>query len=113
MNEIVEKFRAGQLQAIDKRRVARLRQIELEFLPPLLEIQETPPSPWQHRVLWVLLALLVLGLGWAAIGKVAIVASAPGQFVPKGKVKVVQPLGSGTVKRTSPGPGGSPKASPK
>lgn len=98
MNEIVQKFREGQAEAIRRRHLERVRRTELEFLPPLLEIQETPPSPWQHRVLWTLLAILVVGIGWATLGKLAIVASAQGQFVPKGKVKVVQPLGSGTVK---------------
>lgn len=98
MNDLVQKFREGQKQAIEKRREKALRATELEFLPPLLEIQETPPSPWQHRVLWTLLALLLAGVLWSAFAQLPIVATAQGQFIPKGKVKVVQPLGSGTVK---------------
>lgn len=98
MNDLVQKFREGQKQAIEKRREKALRVTELEFLPPLLEIQETPASPWQHRVLWTLLALLLAGVLWSAFAQLPIVATAQGQFIPKGKVKVVQPLGNGTVK---------------
>lgn len=98
MNDLVQRFREGQRQALSKRREKALRASELEFLPPLLEIQETPPSPWQHRVLWTLLALLVFAGLWSAFAQLPIVATAQGQFIPKGKVKVVQPLGNGTVK---------------
>lgn len=98
MNDLVQKFREGQKQSIEKRREKALRATELEFLPPLLEIQESPPSPWQHRVLWTLLALLLAGVLWSAFAQLPIVATAQGQFIPKGKVKVVQPLGNGTVK---------------
>jgi hemolysin D len=83
----------------ETRRVAQLKRLEQEFLPPLLEIQETPPSPWQRRVLWTLLLLLLTALIWAYFGKINIVATAQGQFIPDGRVKVVQPLSPGTVQR--------------
>jgi hemolysin D len=71
---------------------------EREFLAPLLEIQETPPSPLKRRVLWSIIALVVSLLIWAMIGKIAIVATAPGKFIPDGRVKEVQPLESSIVK---------------
>jgi hypothetical protein len=36
-----------------------LTALEREFLPPLLEIQETPPSPAQRKLLWTLIALVL------------------------------------------------------
>jgi hypothetical protein len=40
-------------------RSRELTALEREFLPPLLEIQETPPSPLQRWVLWSIIALVV------------------------------------------------------
>jgi len=77
---------------------AELTPLEREFLPPLLEIQETPPSPLKRWTAWTLIGL-VLTLGtWASIGKVSIVATAPGKFIPDGRVKEIQPLESSMVK---------------
>jgi len=44
-----------------------------------------------------LVALLVTVLAWACLGKVDIVATAPGRLVPVGGSKVVQPLETGTI----------------
>ena len=71
---------------------------EREFLPPLLEIQETPPSPVKRWVLWSIVALVIVLIVWATVGKISIVATAPGKFIPDGRVKEVQPLESSIVK---------------
>ena len=71
---------------------------EREFLPPLLEIQETPPSPVKRWVLWSIVALVIALIAWATVGKISIVATAPGKFIPDGRVKEVQPLESSIVK---------------
>jgi len=99
VSRFLENFNRRLESSREARRVAQLKRLEQEFLPPLLEIQETPPSPWQHRVLWLLLLLLLSALIWAYFGKISIVATAQGQFVPDGRVKVVQPLSPGTVQR--------------
>src|SRR5579884_1681558 len=71
---------------------------EREFLPPLLEIQETPPSPVKRWVLWSIVALVISLIAWATIGRISVVATAPGKFIPDGRVKEVQPLESSIVK---------------
>src|SRR6185437_11013675 len=76
----------------------KLTPQEREFLPPLLEIQETPPSPLKRWVLWSIVILTISLLVWATIGKISIVATAPGKFIPDGRVKEVQPLESSMVK---------------
>ncbi|WP_233873954.1 HlyD family type I secretion periplasmic adaptor subunit [Paraburkholderia adhaesiva] len=71
---------------------------QLAFLPAELELVETPvhPAPrWALRVL-VVLSLLVLLIGVA--GRLDIVVSASGQFIPNAQVKVIQPAITGVVR---------------
>ena len=75
-----------------------LSPLEREFLPPLLEIQETPPSPVKRWVLWSIIGLVITLIVWATVGRISIVATAPGKFIPDGRVKEVQPLESSIVK---------------
>src|SRR5690242_3025119 len=75
-----------------------LTPLEREFLSPLLEIQETPPSPAKRWVLWSIIGLVLALLIWAIAGKISVVATAPGKFIPDGRVKEVQPLESSIVK---------------
>ncbi|MFA7495751.1 MAG: HlyD family type I secretion periplasmic adaptor subunit [Acidithiobacillus sp.] len=93
----LENWRSGVAEARERNRQAAMKKLEQEFLPPLLEIQERPPAPWQHRILWVLVFLLVVAVLWSYFGKINIVATASGQFVPDGRVKMVQPITTATV----------------
>ncbi|MDO6613030.1 HlyD family type I secretion periplasmic adaptor subunit [Shewanella sp. 1_MG-2023] len=68
------------------------------FLPAALEIQETPPNPLARKLGWSLLVLLVIGIIWACLGEVNIVASAEGKIIPSSKVKQIQPLEKAVVK---------------
>jgi len=70
---------------------------EHSFLPAVIEIEETPPSPIGRAVLWSIVGLLAVALLWASLGHVDIVAVAPGKLVPSGQVKVVQAPAAGTV----------------
>lgn len=79
-------------------RGGELTPLEREFLPPLLEIQETPPSPVKRWTAWTLIALVITLMVWASVGKVSIVATAPGKFIPDGRLKEIQPLESSIVK---------------
>ena len=71
---------------------------ETEFLPAILEVTETPPSPTGRLVMWTLVILLVVGLIWACIGKINEVAVAPGKVIPTGQVKTVQVKNKGIIK---------------
>lgn len=70
----------------------------LEFSPPLLRLQESPPPPLGRKVLWALLILLVALILWALIGQLDIVAVAEGKLIPQSYVKIVQPAEAGIVK---------------
>jgi len=76
----------------------QLTALEREFLPPLLEIQESPPSPLHRWLLWTLVALIAALILWACLATVSVVATAPGKFIPDGRVKQIQPLESSIVK---------------
>ncbi len=69
------------------------------FLPAALEIQQAPPNPiakWLGRSLMI---LLTIGVIWACVGQVNVVASAEGKIIPSSRVKQIQPLEKAIVKR--------------
>lgn len=72
---------------------------EAAFLPAALSLQETPVHPAPRRLAMLLIALFVIALLWASLGKVDIVAVAPGRVVVSERTKVVQPLEPSVVKR--------------
>ena len=69
-----------------------------DFLPPSLEVLEKPPHPAPRVLLWVTVAIFIVGVSWAILGKVDIITSAEGKIIPGGKVKVIQPLEKGVVR---------------
>lgn len=71
---------------------------QLAFLPAELELVETPvhPAPrWAMRIL-VLLAIIALLIG--VFGRLDIVVTASGQFIPDARVKTIQPAITGVVR---------------
>lgn len=70
---------------------------ELAFLPAVVELQETPPSPLGRAVLYVVIGLFAIAVLWAIYGQIDIIAVANGQVVPGGRSKVVQPFETGIV----------------
>lgn len=52
-----------------------------DFLPAVLEVQESPPSPLGRIIMWVVMSLLVISLIWASMGKIDIVAITRGKLV--------------------------------
>lgn len=70
----------------------------LEFLPAVLEVQETPPLPIARYIGRFIVAFFIIAVVWAFVGHVNIVSIAHGKFVPSSQVKTVQPLESGVVR---------------
>ena len=70
----------------------------LDFSPAILRLQREPPSPLPRLVLYLLTGLFAVLLAWALIGRLDIIAVAPGKLVPTSYVKVVQPADSGIIK---------------
>lgn len=69
-----------------------------DFLPALVRIQQTPPSPLGRQILWATMIFLGAVLLWAAVGRLDIVAVAEGKLVPDTYLKIVQPIDSGVVR---------------
>lgn len=78
--------------------VRRLQPRELEFLPAVVELQESPPSPAGRTIAFVIIALFAIAVIWATFGKMDIIAVAQGQIVVGDRSKVIQPLESAIVK---------------
>lgn len=73
--------------------------LELDFLPAALEIQEKPPSPVGRAMIWAIAGFFSLAVVWAVVGEIDIVATAQGKIIPSGRVKVIQPMEIGVVRR--------------
>ena len=73
--------------------------METEFLPAALEVQESPPSPAGRAIAASIMAFFSLAVVWALVGRVDIVATAGGRIVPDGRVKLIQPVEIGVVRR--------------
>ncbi len=71
--------------------------MEHQFLPAVLEIQETPPSPLGRAIIGLIIVFFISALLWGIVSKIDIVAVASGKIIPNGHVKVIQPLEIGTV----------------
>jgi hemolysin D len=71
--------------------------LEYEFLPPALEISETPPSPLGRFTIWFIFLGIIIALVWSYLGKIDEVAVARGKVIPDKRVKVIQPLEEGVV----------------
>jgi hypothetical protein len=47
-----------------------------------------------------LIAAFCAALAWASLGKVDMIAAAPGKIIPSGRSKIVQPFDTGVVRAT-------------
>lgn len=66
--------------------------------PAALSLQDTPVHPAPRRMAYVLMGLFGLALLWSILGKVDIVAVAPGRIIVSDRTKVIQPLEASVVK---------------
>ena len=72
---------------------------ELEFLPAVLEIQESPPSPVGRTIIFMIIGVFSAALLWSVFGHIDIVTVAQGKIIPSDYSKVIQPLESGIIKK--------------
>lgn len=72
---------------------------ERAFLPAHLELLETPAHPAAYWTLRLIIALLIVAFLWACIGKVDVVAVAPGKAVVSSRTKTVQAPEAAVVRR--------------
>lgn len=69
-----------------------------DFQPSLIALQQQPPNPLGHKVLWGLASFIGLLLIGACVGQVDVVAVAQGKLVPAGYLKIVQPAEPGILR---------------
>ncbi|OYU00066.1 MAG: hemolysin activation protein [Burkholderiales bacterium PBB1] len=72
---------------------------EAAFLPAALSLQETPVHPTPRRFALVICALFVVALVWSMVGRIDIVAVAPGRIVVSERTKTLQPLETSVVRQ--------------
>lgn len=68
------------------------------FWPQVIHTDNSGPPSGHRLVLWTLLGLVAVLIGWAAIGEIDVVATAPGKVIPEGRVKVLQAADSAIVR---------------
>ena len=73
-------------------------QQEAEFLPSVISLQERPISPIARILAWSLMALVVVIVAWAFLGKVDIVANATGKVIPNKRTKTIGSVDVASVK---------------
>ena len=71
--------------------------LAVEFLPAVLEIQETPPSPLGRKLVYLIITLFLVAITWATFGQIDIITVAQGKIIPGDYSKVIQPLEAGVV----------------
>ncbi|RYH66533.1 MAG: HlyD family type I secretion periplasmic adaptor subunit [Alcaligenaceae bacterium] len=72
---------------------------EQAFLPAALSLQDSPVHPAPRRIAYLLMALFVIALTWAIVGKIDIVAVGTGRIIVSDRTKVVQPLENSVIRR--------------
>ncbi|MFI0844672.1 HlyD family type I secretion periplasmic adaptor subunit [Mesorhizobium sp. IMUNJ 23232] len=80
----------------DKR--PRLNRNEREFQAAAIEILETPASPAARIFAGIIIVFVTGALIWSWFGRIDTFATIQGKLIPIGKVQVIEPLITGTVK---------------
>jgi hemolysin D len=66
-----------------------LSEQEADFLPAALSLQERPVSPTARLTARLLMALVMILIGWSILGKVDIIVNATGKVIPSGYTKTI------------------------
>ncbi|MYN30110.1 HlyD family type I secretion periplasmic adaptor subunit [Duganella levis] len=75
----------------------QLAKSELEFLPEIIRIQETPPVTAARWLSATIATGAVIAIIWGFIGTIDVYAQAQGRLVPAGHIKSVQAVDGGVV----------------
>ncbi len=70
---------------------------DYEFMPATLEVLDRPPAPFAGVMLGFIVVFAAAAISWASFARMDIVVSGMGVVIPRGKVKIVQPLEPGMV----------------
>jgi hemolysin D len=70
-----------------------------QFLPAAIQLESSPAPVYGRLILWTILLLVVIAVAWAYLGRIDIVAVAPGKIVPLGKVKQIQSFDRAVVQQ--------------
>ena len=73
-------------------------RVDLEFLPPGVGERDTPPSRPAVILALSIALVFMIGMAWACVGTLDVVAVAPGRIVPHERVQVVQAAEPGIVR---------------
>lgn len=74
---------------------------EQAFYPAHLELIESPVSALPKWIGRLIILFLFIAILWAYLGKVEIVAVASGKILPSGRSKIIQPIETAMVKKSS------------
>lgn len=73
-------------------------QSRAAFLPAVVRMQVTAPSPLPRALIWTLALLIAIVVAWAALARLDVIAVAQGRLVPEQFVQIVQPAEGGVVR---------------
>lgn len=81
-----------------RRRAAQERE-DLPFMSPVHAAQVLEPAPLAMWAVYLLLAVIVTAVVWAALAKIEIIAKAPARVVPEGREQVIASLEGGILRQ--------------
>lgn len=73
--------------------------VVLEFMPAAIEILERPASPVGRTLGRIIIVMVIFAFIWSYFGKLDVVSISQGKIIPSGRVKMIQPLQKGMVKK--------------
>ena len=73
-------------------------ELEAEFMPPALSLQEKPVSPASRLTAKVLMVLLAFVLVWSIFGHIDIIVNATGKVIPSDRTKTIASVDVASVK---------------
>lgn len=71
--------------------------LEQQFMPAVLEITDTPPSPLGRCIAYTIMVVFGVVVLLMCFTHIDIVAVAPGKIISNGKIKLIQPLKAGVI----------------